>query len=74
MDKDYICCAGCGNRLGERVPGGLVAQRHKGRRCLAFVVLIQCEGCGTPWTPGEEFLNTLRTALGLRDDQLAEAA
>lgn len=44
MDR-WIICAGCGNKLGERV-AGQVAIRYRGREILGAITAIRCESCG----------------------------
>ena len=58
--KRWVLCLKCGNRLGEEMPGGLVAQRHHGRRTIGVPLLISCEECQENWTPAPELLGVLR--------------
>lgn len=60
---DYVLCDNCKNRLGERLHGDLIKQRHKGRSVIGFPVSITCEECGSVWQPEPGFVERLLREL-----------
>jgi hypothetical protein len=46
------------------MPGGLIAQRHKGRKILALLVSCTCEECGALWKADDRELERIRSIVG----------
>ena len=42
---DLLRCSGCGHVVGERLPGGVVVGRHRGRETGGEGRRVRCERC-----------------------------